>query len=151
MQITIPIEPQQQERPRYSSRGRFVRVYDPKNTKQFKRAVKTYISEYMLERNIRQFEAPLVVTLIFYRNVQKSLSKVEKLRRLDGIHPPDVKPDLSNYLKSVEDALNGVLWKDDSQIIGEHIIKLYSEQPRIEIAIEEWHEEHLREFKITEG
>lgn len=151
MQITIPIEPQHQERPRYSGRGKFVRVYDPKNTKQFKQAVKAYISGYMIEHNISRFETPLVVTFVFYRNVQKSVSKVEKLRRLNGIHPPDVKPDLSNYLKSVEDAFNGVLWKDDSQIIGEHIIKLYSEQPRIEVVIEEWHEEHLKEFKIAEG
>lgn len=74
MQITIPIEPQQQERPRYSSRGRFVRVYDPKNTKQFKQAVKAYISDYMLERNISRFEMPLVVTFIFLsQRTKKSL------------------------------------------------------------------------------
>lgn len=64
MQITIPIEPQHQERPRYSGRGKFVRVYDPKNTKQFKQAVKAYISDYMLKRNISRFETSLVVTFV---------------------------------------------------------------------------------------
>lgn len=73
MQITIPIEPQHQERPRYSGRGKFVRVYDPKNTKQFKQAVKDYISEYMLKRNISRFETHLVVTFYLSKRTKKCL------------------------------------------------------------------------------
>jgi Holliday junction resolvase RusA-like endonuclease len=42
---------------------------------------------------------------------------------------------LSNYLKSFEDALNGVLWKDDAMIVHEEIDKYYSDKPRIEVEI----------------
>lgn len=141
VKITIPIEPQQQERPRYAKRGRFVQVYDPKKTKQFKKQLGAYIREYMKLANISCFERPITVLICFYRPVQKSLSGVEKRRRLSSIHPPQVKPDLSNFLKSTEDALNGILWKDDALIISEHLCKLYSEEPHIEIIVNEWNKE----------
>ena len=40
MKITFNIEPQQQERPRATGRGRFIRVYDPPKTAKFKRELK---------------------------------------------------------------------------------------------------------------
>lgn len=52
-------------------------------------------------------------------------------------HLPTIKPDTSNYIKSFEDALNGIVWKDDSQITDIHAYKRYSENPRIELEIEE--------------
>lgn len=147
MKIEIPYEPQQQERPRYTSRGRFVKVYDPKKTANFKKAVRAYVTDYMLKHNMKRFETPISVTFVFYRGIQKSLSNVEKRRRINGIHPPEVKPDLSNYLKSMEDALNGVVWSDDAKIISEELIKLYSERPRIEILVEEWNVSTAEQIK----
>ena len=138
VKIVIPIEPVEQARPRYTSRGRFVRVYDPPKVSQFKKDLGYWMQDYMTKRNIRRFETPLTVTFTFYRKLQKSLSKVERERRLQGVHPPTVKPDLSNYLKSTEDALNEILWKDDAQIVEEHIVKKYAEEPRIELEIKEW-------------
>ena len=70
--------------------------------------------------------------------MQKSLSKIERSRRLSGEHRPTVKPDLSNYLKSFEDALNGTLWADDALIVHEEIDKLYADQPRIEVEVWRW-------------
>lgn len=77
----------------------------------------------------------LQVELVFARKVQKSLSKKERALRLTGEHRPTVKPDLSNCLKAFEDALNGVLWKDDAMIVHEEIDKYYSDKPRIEVEV----------------
>lgn len=38
---------------------------------------------------------------------------------------PTVRPDVLKMSRAVEDALNNVIWHDDSQIISEHICKRY--------------------------
>lgn len=45
------------------------------------------------------------------------------------------KPDLSNLLKFYEDALNKILWTDDSQICQILTYKAYSDHPRVEIEV----------------
>ena len=47
------------------------------------------------------------------------------------------KPDLDNLEKFVGDALESVYWKNDSQIVKCPSVKIYSENPRVEIVIEE--------------
>lgn len=74
----------------------------------------------------------LKVTLRFYMTPPK-----RKVRERPG-----VKPDLSNLIKNVEDACNGVLWRDDAQIVGygESTGKYYdwkTRKPRIEIEVEQ--------------
>lgn len=40
---------------------------------------------------------------------------------------PQVKPDLLKMARAIEDALTGVIWKDDAQIVQEHLVKYYGE------------------------
>lgn len=138
MKIVFNIEPQQQERPRATGRGRFIRVYDPPKTAKFKRELKQLA---MLEMQGRtKYEKAISVTIRFYRKVQKSISKKEHDRRASGEHRPIVKADLSNYLKSFEDALNGVIWTDDATIVELNTSKWYADDPRIEIEVKELNE-----------
>lgn len=60
---------------------------------------------------------------------------------MSGKERPIVKPDLSNYVKAIEDGLNKIVWKDDSLIVHEETDKFYSENPRIEIEVEQWEPE----------
>ena len=46
-------------------------------------------------------------------------------------------PDWDNIGKIVTDALNGLAYEDDKQIVDAHVIKLYSDQPRVEVELEE--------------
>lgn len=62
-------------------------------------------------------------------------------RKLRKVAPGDyhmVRPDIDNLFKGVTDSLNGVVWEDDSLIceVGRQV-KVYGEEPRIEIEIEE--------------
>lgn len=50
------------------------------------------------------------------------------------------KPDSDNVLKAVKDSLNGLAWRDDSQVCKVHLEKHEAsgdEQPRTEIEIKE--------------
>ena len=132
MKLRFNIEPQQQERPRATGRGKFIRMYDPPKTAKFKKQLQALATEMYHDAPL---EGEIYLKVAFYRKIQKSTSKKEHDRRVSGTHRPIVKPDLSNYLKAFEDALNGVLWKDDAMIVHEKIDKYYSDVPRIEVEI----------------
>lgn len=131
--FTIKETPQPQLRPRVSIVGGHPHVYDPASTRQFKRIVTKLASSEM--GKTEPITGPIRVALTFYRPVQQSLSKAEFDKRATGDELPTVKPDLSNYLKSVEDALNGVVWEDDRLITTEVIKKRYSTTPRIMLKV----------------
>ncbi|MGJ3876181.1 RusA family crossover junction endodeoxyribonuclease [Lactiplantibacillus argentoratensis] len=131
---TFMLTPVQQQRPRATRYGRSIRLYDPKAVKQFKQTV---AEEAILTYRNQPLSGSLAVTLVFYRPVQQSLSKVEKQRRIDGRHLPVVKPDLDNYIKSFLDALHGIYWQDDALITDIVASKRYGRQPRIEIEVKE--------------
>ena len=48
---------------------------------------------------------------------------------------PVSKPDLLKLARGVEDALTGIVWRDDSQIVTEALMKLWGEPARVEIII----------------
>ena len=54
-----------------------------------------------------------------------------------GLINPTKKPDLDNIAKAILDSLNGIAYKDDSQIVSLLISKKYSDRPRVEITLKE--------------
>ena len=51
-------------------------------------------------------------------------------------HPAKM-PDVLKLARGIEDALTGVLWRDDAQIVDEHIRKVYGDVAKVEIEVEE--------------
>lgn len=135
MELIFNIEPQQQERPRATGRGKFIRMYDPPKTAKFKRELKQLARLEMQGKD--KFDSAISVTIRFFRRVQKSISKREHARRTKGHVRPIVKPDLDNYIKSTLDALNDVIWTDDAAIVELNTSKWYADDPRIEIEVKE--------------
>ncbi len=150
LSFSIPIAPVAQARPRavnMANRRKYYRpgkpkiiLHDPTNVKRYKQLLGYYIRQHYTAKPIT---GPLRVTLRFYRQVQKSVSRVEHDRRVHDKKLPIVKPDVSNYVKSTEDALNGILWEDDAQIVIEQSEKHYSDNQRIEIEVEQIESEGL--------
>jgi Holliday junction resolvase RusA-like endonuclease len=46
-----------------------------------------------------------------------------------------VKPDVLKLARAVEDALTGILYRDDAQIVTEVLRKRYGDPPRVEIRL----------------
>lgn len=130
--FNFEIEPVPQLRPRVSSRGGYMRVYDPPKVKNFKNLLRSLADD---QYSRPPLIGPLSVSLTFYRPVQKSISQSERERRLSNESKPVVKPDTDNYIKSTLDALNGVLWHDDAQIVKITGEKRYSDNPRITVSV----------------
>jgi len=134
MKIEIDHEPVPQLRPRATRIGNSIRLYDPKKVSLYKTFVK-YAGKQQYKGDL--LTSPLSVEIIFYRPIPKSESKKRKLLMESKEILPIVKPDIDNYTKAVLDALNDVVWKDDSQIVELVAKKYYSEKPRTEIYFSE--------------
>lgn len=80
------------------------------------------------------------IKVTFYMPIPQSWSK-RKRSASDGM-PCMVKPDIDNMIKGVFDAANGVIWKDDNQVVKVESQKIYSFAPGIEIQVEAISSEH---------
>lgn len=134
VKLTIPGEPVAQGRPRFSRRGKYVSTYDPPKSKAYKEHVKQIARQ---ELHIEPMTGSIMINVKVYRGIQKAGSKLTKRQKQDGIIRPTVKPDTDNYYKAVSDALTGIVWVDDNQIVEMHVSKWYSDTPRVEIEVEE--------------
>ena len=56
---------------------------------------------------------------------------------IEGVRRPTKKPDIDNVEKIILDALNGIAYDDDKQVVEEASSKLYSDVPRVEIEVYE--------------
>lgn len=77
---------------------------------------------------------PIAVAIEARIPVPNSWSQKKRAAALAGRVLPTTRPDVENYSKAM-DALNGIVWVDDKQIVDEHIAKIYSERPGLTIRI----------------
>jgi Holliday junction resolvase RusA-like endonuclease len=132
--FTVPGEPVAKARARvfFNKRADRVMAITPTKTATFEQYVKLIAADYFTT----PFLCPLVMTVTVFKGTPKSLSKKLKVQAEEGILRPTTKPDCSNFLKSVEDALNGIAYRDDSQLVSVHVHKFYSDTPRTVVCIE---------------
>lgn len=134
IQFTVYGEPVAQGRPRATTFGGRVRMYDPKKSSDYKDYVRLVASEHAPERLI---EGPVTVVMRFFKPIPTSFGKRKAAMAEAGMIRPTNKPDLDNFIKSIKDSLSGIIWKDDSQIVDIQAGKWYGGRPRVEIAIQE--------------
>lgn len=86
------------------------------------------------------FERGMPVTLRIVARFlpPKSISKKRQLDMLEGREYPLKKPDMDNIVKVVADALNGVAYNDDTQIVLVVAKKAYSANEGLDITVEEY-------------
>lgn len=134
IEFTIPGDPVPQGRPRAGRAGRRIVMYDPKESREYKRYVSLIARQHAPKTLLK---GPLSVEMKIYRKIPKSTTKKDRALISEGIKRPVTKPDTDNYTKSVLDALNGIIYKDDSQVTDLYASKYYSDNPRVELKIQE--------------
>lgn len=131
IKLTIPGKPLGKQRPRVMRNGH---TYTPDKTVNYETLVKQlYIEKYFQ----KQLSGPIKATITAYMPIPKSESKVRKGKMREGKIRPTKKPDWDNIGKIITDALNGLAYDDDKQIVDARVIKLYGDQPRVEVELEE--------------
>lgn len=130
--FTIPGEPQGKARAR-TGKGF---AYTPEKTVLYENLIKSIF----MSEGCKRFDGegrPLEMDIKAYYKIPKSTSKNVRQFMLDGHSRPTKKPDADNVLKVCADALNGVAYYDDTQIVRATVEKWYGDEPRVEIEIRE--------------
>jgi Holliday junction resolvase RusA-like endonuclease len=84
-------------------------------------------------------EGPLRLTLRFYLLRPKGhygTGRNEGHVRPSAPAHPATRPDTTKLVRAVEDALTGIVWRDDAQVCEQAARKLYGEPARVELQVE---------------
>ena len=81
-------------------------------------------------------EDPIVLSLLAVFAVPASWSGKRQRECLAGLWHKTTRPDLENSIKGALDAMQSVVYRDDSQIVGyQNCAKIYGDRPRLEITV----------------
>lgn len=121
-------------RPRFTRVGQYVRTYTPDQTISYENLIKM---EYLEENEGFMFgrEVPLAIKITAFYEVPKSASQRKKAEMLADKIRPLKKPDSDNVLKVVCDALNGVAYHDDVQIVSVQVERFYALNPFLDVVL----------------
>ena len=112
----IPLDPVPLARPKFSHG----RAYLPPRSRSYRAAVQDVVNQLMKSRNLEPFTGELICRLKFFR-------KFKPTTRNFG--------DIDNHVKAILDALQGLLFVDDRQIVSIAAQKLKdTDRPRTQIS-----------------
>ena len=123
MKIHIDMDPVPKGRPRMSRNGH---TYTPQKTRDAEAQLKEMIEFAMTDAAC--FDGPVMVTIAFTFKKPKSNKTNAHTQR----------PDLDNCFKLVTDAMNGIVYNDDSQIVWFMGIKQWGESGGIDIEVKSY-------------
>jgi Holliday junction resolvase RusA-like endonuclease len=138
IRLIIPGEPQAKGRPRFfpirTKAGRtFSRAVTPEKTRSYETLIRELFA--VTYPGFIPMEGPLSMEVDAYLGIPKSASRKRREGMEGGAIVPEKRPDADNILKSAGDALNGLAFRDDSQIAEAIIRKRFSSQPRMIIRV----------------
>ena len=132
MKITIQGEPVAKKRPRFFVKQGKKLAYNAQSDIESEIAWKLKAAK--LEANFNDSAVAYEIEIrFFFRPPPKP--KKDREAKLAGLIHHTIKPDLDNLEKHILDCANGVLYRDDAQIVKLSSSKHYCENPRTEIKI----------------
>lgn len=134
IKFIVPGKPQGKARPRFSRRGNFITTYNTKQTTDYEKLVKLSAIEQCKDKLNKQYTGLVKMSIKAYFKPNKSISKKQYDLLIGKEHLK--KPDSDNIAKIICDSLNGVAYKDDSQVAYLEIEKYYAEEERVEVTME---------------
>lgn len=111
--------------------------YTPKDVKQYAKDIQySFYAQYPKWLPSMLYEKPLRAKIEVYKSIPKSFSKTLKMKAIAGELRPLTRGDCDNYSKGILDALNGIVYPDDRQIVELSVYKYYSEKEFVKVKIE---------------
>lgn len=134
--FTVRGKPVGKARPRVVTMNRHARAYTPQATSDYEEHVRM---EYQAQCGNAYFErgVPLMVQIVAYMPIPQSASQKQRERMLRGAIACTKRPDWDNIGKIICDALNGVAWHDDAQIVRATVSKLYGLDEGVQVCVSE--------------
>ena len=132
--FVVPGVPVGKGRPRFAKRGNFVSTYTPERTASYENLVKVLAMQAM--KGTQPLPYPVRVVIDVAICPPASWSKKKRAQALNGETYPTGKPDIDNVAKGILDAMNGVVYLDDKQVISLTIRKFYRDSDYAFVRVE---------------
>lgn len=133
VQFVVPGDAVGKGRMRLTTRHGIARMHPTDRTIAYEGLVAMSGTQAMGGRPL--FECPVMVEMRIVVSIPKSGTKKFKAQALAGDIYPTKKPDMDNVIKAIYDGLNGVVWRDDVQVVDAIVRKRYGEVPGVHIKI----------------
>ena len=135
VEFFVPGQPVGKGRPRATVRAGRARLYTPAKTEKYEARVALFAQQAMAGRPVMAGPVALSVTALF--PIPTSWPKKRQAAARAGTEQHTKRPDADNCAKAILDGLNGVVWKDDSQVVTLSIEKRYSDRPGVLVTAKE--------------
>jgi len=133
--FTVEGTPVGKGRPKFARRGNFVTAYTPTKTRTYESLIAEAAKKAM--GTSEPLETPIAAYIYITVPIPQSYPKKRRDACLNGFERPCKKPDCDNILKAFFDAMNGIVYKDDCQIVSIHAAKNYGSVGMVEVMIKE--------------
>lgn len=131
--FTVPGKPVGKGRPRAARRGQHIQLYTPEKTVSYESTVALVAMQAMAGQPL--IIGPVEVVMRMVLPIPASWSNRKKDHAVDGIVMPTTRPDMDNVVKGIFDAINGVVWNDDTQVVDLHVKKRYGLTPCVNVMV----------------
>lgn len=101
--------------------------YTQRETRAWEEAVAMHGKVAMRGRT--PFTGPVELLVVFHLPIPSSWAAWKREAAIRGQVVPTTKPDFDNLAKGVSDALNGIAWDDDAQVVDAFTRKRYDALP----------------------
>ena len=128
--FTVFGNPVGKQRPRFS-KGR---IYTPKKTVDYEKLIADEARKAM--GSLKPLKTPILICININHAVPASYSKKRFEGCLNGLERPN-KPDLDNCAKAYLDAMNGIVYDDDVQVVRLVATKRYNTVGFVDVSIRE--------------
>lgn len=131
--FVVPGEAVGKGRPRVSTIGGHARMFTPQKTANYETLIAMAAQQAMAGREL--IGGPVLVEMKIMVSVAASWSKKKTAEALAGDVMPTKKPDADNVLKAICDGINGIVFKDDVQVVNVSLSKRFSETPGVSVRV----------------
>ncbi len=126
--FVIPGPPQGKGRARATRTGR---MYTPARTVAYESLVA--LAGQAAMAGAQPWSGPVALDLVAVHPIPASWSRKRRQEAETGLRKPMGKPDLDNVAKAIADGLNGIVWRDDAQIVRLTIGRQYGSTPAVHV------------------
>lgn len=135
IQVIVPGQPQGKGRAKIVKIGGFSRMATPQKTVAYEGLVAH--AAHLAMAGAPLLECAVRVSMHLWCQMPVSMTKRHRAEVADGTRRPTTKPDIDNVVKAIFDGFNGVLWRDDVQVVELQVFKHYAgDAPRVVVNVE---------------
>ncbi len=128
--FTLNMIPKPQKQTQFTFKGRKPHAWDP--SKKQLHFIQWQIRPYAPKE---PFDGPIFVDYTFYLPIPKATVGIKKKQMINNIRKHIKPPDASNIHYIFENAMKGIVYKDDCQITDYSVHKQYGETPKVVIKV----------------